>query len=259
MMKRLLVLAVPLATALCFGMSRPGSAEDESKQGPNTSDKGDVKQNAQGETADDDVSRIALAHTLVDYGRAHHWPAALITAAEILGQIKTTPLNVQPQKERQPDGAAPAPERTRGLASSLEAKALLDEARKMASDDPHVTALAEEAARRIDRSEGQSSSGERTRGAPGGPKVGHDTIDPYGIDTYSITLLGDEYAKIEVYGDHSTDLDLYLIDENGNQVAKDEGPTDHCMVDGVPKWTGPFKVRILNRGGSSNSYVVTTN
>src|SRR4051794_20854488 len=93
MMKRLLVLAVPLAAALCFGMIRPGSAEDETKQGPNTADKGDLKQNPQGETAADDVAKIALAHPLVDYGRAQHWPAALITAAEILGQIKTTPLN----------------------------------------------------------------------------------------------------------------------------------------------------------------------
>src|SRR4051812_29586732 len=114
MRKRLWVLAVPLAVALGFGMIRLGSAQDETKQGPNTANKGDVKQNPQGESASDDVAKIALAHALVDYGRAHHWPAALITAADILGHIKTTPLNAQAQKEqskeeRDPAEAAPAP------------------------------------------------------------------------------------------------------------------------------------------------------
>jgi hypothetical protein len=56
---------------------------------------------------------------------------------------------------------------------------------------------------------------------------------------------------------HSTDL--YVYDENGNQVAADDDLTDECFVSWVPRWTGVFTIRIVNRGSVYNRYRLTTN
>jgi hypothetical protein len=66
-------------------------------------------------------------------------------------------------------------------------------------------------------------------------------------------------AVITVIGDGDTDLDLYVYDENGNLIEHDADYTDDCVVTFTPKWTGNFKIKIVNRGRVYNSYVIRTN
>ncbi|UJR80883.1 hypothetical protein [Sandaracinus amylolyticus] len=62
------------------------------------------------------------------------------------------------------------------------------------------------------------------------------------------------YRLIGVGGPTMSDLDLFIVDENGNPIAQDTA-TDNFPVLGVgqeticPRWTGPFFVRALAYSG----------
>jgi hypothetical protein len=79
------------------------------------------------------------------------------------------------------------------------------------------------------------------------------------MHTYTITFRGGEVARIAVIGDGDTDLDLYVFDENGNEIAMDTEGTDTCLAQWTPWRTGRFLVRIANLGYVYNRYLLMTN
>jgi hypothetical protein len=83
-----------------------------------------------------------------------------------------------------------------------------------------------------------------------------DAVNPRAADVYKFFFEGGVTARITVIGDGGTDLDLYVVDENGNIVLMDEDNSDNCQVTLTPKWTGPFLVRVVNRGSRSNRYML---
>ena len=96
-------------------------------------------------------------------------------------------------------------------------------------------------------------------GAVGGPKVVKESVRPMSTDFYQIYFRGNEVAHVEVKGDGDTDLDCYVYDQNRNLVAQDIDSTDYCVLNWVPRWTGPFTLFIKNQGDVSNVYVAGTN
>lgn len=96
-------------------------------------------------------------------------------------------------------------------------------------------------------------------GAVGGPKGSVTTVAPHGSDIYEVGFRAGEPAVVVVRGDGDTDLDLYIYDENGNLVASDTDDTDDCMVRWVPRWTGRFVIKVVNRGSVDNRYQIQTN
>src|SRR5437016_4527949 len=86
-----------------------------------------------------------------------------------------------------------------------------------------------------------------------------DRVQALTSDVYHMTFRGNEVARILVDGDHTTDLDLIVCDELGNVVASDMDLTDTCLVEWTPRWTGSFTVKVINRGGIYNDYVLLTN
>ena len=97
------------------------------------------------------------------------------------------------------------------------------------------------------------------RGGVGGAKRGVTTVNELSTDAYTLAFRGGEAAVIVVSGDGDTDLDLYVYDELGNLIALDDDGSDNCVVRFTPKWTGPFTVRVKNRGLVYNRYVIATN
>jgi hypothetical protein len=75
--------------------------------------------------------------------------------------------------------------------------------------------------------------------------------------TFSVNCYGGEVTRVIVRGDQDTDLDLYVYDENGNLIASDTDLSDQCMVAFRPYWTGPFTVKIVNRGSVYNNYRIS--
>jgi hypothetical protein len=112
----------------------------------------------------------------------------------------------------------------------------------MSSSNPIVVALA--------------NSVELSRGAVGGPKRTVEIVEPLHTDVYKITFRGGEVARAALSGDGDTRLDLYVYDENGNMVTLQVGPGDDCLASWVPRWTGIFVLKVVNRGLLPNRYVI---
>jgi hypothetical protein len=102
-------------------------------------------------------------------------------------------------------------------------------------------------------------SGVGFAGAVGGPKASTTRVNARATDVYTIDFRGGEAARVTVRGDGDTDLDLYVYDEFGNLITKDDDNTDYCVASWTPRFTGPFTVRVVNRGGVYNQYRITTN
>lgn len=97
-------------------------------------------------------------------------------------------------------------------------------------------------------------------GAVGGPKEPLTSARAFARDQFrSITFRAGEDAIVTVDGNGDTDLDLYIYDENGRLVGKDDDGTDFCIVTFNPRWTGPFTVVVRNRGNVYNQYRLRTN
>lgn len=98
-----------------------------------------------------------------------------------------------------------------------------------------------------------------TRGRVNGPGERYSYVYGNSNDLYDVNFIELQLAEIVVIGDGDTDLDLYVYDSNGNLVAKDDDYTDRCYVSWVPRWTGRFTVKIVNRGPILNNYHLVTN
>lgn len=66
--------------------------------------------------------------------------------------------------------------------------------------------------------------------------------------SWDLWLPSDEVTRITVRGDGDSDLDAYLLDENGNVVDFDDDYTDLCLLTVKPRWTGAFTLVIVNHG-----------
>jgi len=72
----------------------------------------------------------------------------------------------------------------------------------------------------------------------------------------SVTLYAGTTYRIAVDGDGSTDLDLFVFDDNGNCVASDTRASGDAVVLVRPLWDATFTIRVKNLGRSANIYRV---
>ena len=88
-----------------------------------------------------------------------------------------------------------------------------------------------------------------------GPSIDlYDKVLAGYTDTWTYTFRANSEARVTVDGDGDTDLDLYIYDENNNLITKDDDNIDYCICTWTPKWTGTFKIKIVNRGNVYNRY-----
>lgn len=86
-----------------------------------------------------------------------------------------------------------------------------------------------------------------------------DYVPAHSTNTYHWTFVGRELEVLAVSGDGDSDLDLYVYDEYGHLVGKDDDDSDDCLVVFTPRWTGTFTIKVVNRGGYGNKYRIGTN
>jgi hypothetical protein len=86
------------------------------------------------------------------------------------------------------------------------------------------------------------------------------SVGAHSYHTYRDVFLFRAYQPraVVVQGDHDTDLDCWLYDENGNIVDADTDRTDVCVLEVTPQWTGEFSLRVANLGHVYNNYCVGT-
>ena len=76
--------------------------------------------------------------------------------------------------------------------------------------------------------------------------------------TYYETFRANELAVVSIVGDGSTDLDIYVYDENGNFITAATGLSDVETVTFTPAWTGVFRIEVRNLGSTWNEYALAT-
>jgi hypothetical protein len=83
-------------------------------------------------------------------------------------------------------------------------------------------------------------------------------IAPFGTETFTSTFFTGERVEIGVSGDGSTDLDLYVYDDAGRLVAKDDDRSDECRVNLVIYRKSVWTIKVVNRGRYYNEFDIWT-
>ncbi|MFP2905205.1 hypothetical protein ACLESD_09145 [Pyxidicoccus sp. 3LFB2] len=74
-------------------------------------------------------------------------------------------------------------------------------------------------------------------------------LGPEAMARYQVVLQAEEQYAIFSTGDEGVaDLDILVVDENGNEVARDEQVDPNPVVILTPRWTGSFVIYIKNVG-----------
>jgi len=183
-----------------------------------------------------------MANQLAKYGYEAQAPTALIEAARIMVVTPTQPFEGKYTRGEGTDAKAP------DAHDAFTPEKLLADARQMANGNSTVLALAD-----------QVNTNVSTRGAVGGPSSTTEYIYPKSTDTYVVAFRKGELAEVALSGTGSTDLDLYIYDENGNLITSDTDYSDDCYVSWYPRWTGNYVIRVVNRGSYTNAYIIATN
>ncbi|HYE73611.1 MAG TPA: hypothetical protein VEF04_09770 [Blastocatellia bacterium] len=96
-------------------------------------------------------------------------------------------------------------------------------------------------------------------GAVNGPRKDCLKVSGETYHTLIIWFVGNEEARVTLIGDGKADLDLYVYDQSGKQVACDEDATATCLVSWTPSQTASYTIKIVNRGQAESSYCLTSN
>ncbi|RCR66394.1 hypothetical protein [Larkinella punicea] len=191
------------------------------------------------------VQDYSSALSLARYGYATKNALCLITAADMMYKLNVSPL---PASARQnPSESAPTDSKP-AKPDLANPEQLLIDARRLAKGDATVLALANRVKPALP-----------TRGAVGGPKRSTTSVSANSVDVFQIRFRGYESAIVALRGDGDTDLDLYIYDDNGNLIARDDDYTDGCVASWTPRYTGLFTIRVKNRGSVYNRYTLATN
>lgn len=225
MKKTLLVLSV----AGAMGLS--GMAFAEKKDGENANPADKVQ-------ASEAMDALATAASLEALGREKK--DALLLAAALRLQQSVSTEDKDREKTVQGDADKSGKKKDKAELAAL--------AKEYAGDNKELLAVVAMAEDTV-----------ASRGAYRGAISHSDTVYSGTTDIYDITFTGGREAEILVRGDGDTDLDLFVYDENGNDICSDTLRDDRPYCAWNPRWTGNFQVHVKNLGGVYNNYVLLTN
>ena len=75
---------------------------------------------------------------------------------------------------------------------------------------------------------------------------------------FNETFRGGELAVVSIAGDGTTDLDLYIYDNNGNLIGRAVGLTDRETISFFPSFTGNYRIEVRNLGNVWNEFAIVT-
>lgn len=231
------ILALTGGMALLFSVGVM-AAEDAKDKKPNS----DPETKPPASAAVAAVETRALAGQLVAYGDRAKDPLALIVAAKILKSSAPQPADLKKDGEAVPQDAK------KEGGNKHEAGAILARAKALAAGRQDLLALAADV-------EAMTAKG----AVQGAGRIHWDSVAAHRTDVYDITFRGGEFAAVYIEGDGDTDLDLYVYDQNGNPICSDTDYTDRLYCAWNPRWTGPFRIKVQNRGDVWNEYGLVTN
>jgi hypothetical protein len=251
--KMMLIVLVLISGLLVTSLGT--QAQQTDAKGPNLStDKGKEGGAATG------VSVLNEAADLVRYARENESPIAMLAAVQMIERVRyqdnsdrlgAKKTDASTQSGDAKSDQAKGDQKEQSPAVTFDTQKLLAEAKGWAKGTPQLVALIDAEAAK------HTTTG--TLGATTGPIVHHDQVYARHYDDFAVNFYAGELARVAVVGDGDTDLDLYIYDANGNLIVADTDYSDRCLVQFVPRWTGAFRIRVVNNGYVSNRYVLMTN
>lgn len=94
-------------------------------------------------------------------------------------------------------------------------------------------------------------------GPVGGSQRGTDRVWAYDSEFYTVNIRGGEATQVAIIGDHDTDLDLFIYDEDGNLVASDEDGTDTCYAAVTARFGTKIIIEVRNLGRVYNDFEIS--
>lgn len=80
-----------------------------------------------------------------------------------------------------------------------------------------------------------------------------DSLRDSHVEVFSLTLRRDtEYVIVGACDNDCSDLDLFLYDENDNEVAEDGLVDSAPILNITPRWTGDFQLKVKMYACSNN-------
>jgi hypothetical protein len=203
------------------------------------------------------VSILSQAALLVRYARENESPVAMIAAMEMINTVRlqdgTDRIGEKQSAQQQTGEHGTEARKTNTPAPTLDPNKLLEEAKPWTARDTHLTALLND---ELKKTRPVSTS---TLGSTRGVIVHRDSVRARSYDDFLISFDGQEQARIAVVGDGVTDLTLIVFDEGGHEIVRYDNRSSACAVGFTPRWTGPFRVRVLNRSDIYSNYLLITN
>jgi len=207
--------------------------------GPKTEQNADAKAAPVSESA----VQIQLASNLSQYGIANKDALSMITAAKIVKSLSIKPDTTK--KEGEATQATAAPKST-GVTPVLDLNQLLAKAKEYAGGRKDLLALIEEV---------KNSKSKQVANYEGWA-IRDSRVDAKSIDTWPVTFVAGVAANVTISGDGDTDLDLKIYDSNDNLICEALSYIDDESCTWYPRWTGEFKVKVINRGSVYNRYQI---
>ena len=189
-----------------------------------------------------EAQQLTLAGQLVKYGYENEDALALVQALKIYQGLNS---------KQATDGMTPnvvdEGEAQKGVTKEEQAvrneKQIIADATNFAKGDKNLLAL-------IDGVKNAK------RDPVGGAILRYFRLPARSTHDWSVTLRGGERTIVEVSGDGTTDLDLYVYDQYGRLIASDTSYGDDCAVAIDVFVTSTFTVRVKNLGYVYNDYVL---
>jgi len=204
-------------------------------QGPNSSATAERPQAGQ-----QPQDQILVAQELYQLGVAERDPVLVIAAARIMARVGSSEVTRESTTDAPATATAPTT-RVPDLAMAI------DTARQLAQGNTQLLAMVD----------GLGTQAQRGRVA--GPGFVNNWVAPGFQRDFTINFQGREYAQVWLAGDGNSLLNLQVFDENGNHLCTARRAGDRQSCGWTPVWTGSFRVRIVNVGGTPSNFRMSTN
>lgn len=181
------------------------------------------------------LKQAEASRVLYDTGVATRDPLLVLAAAKMRRGLGLSPTDRMAEDGTPGDGA-------------LDADAMLDTARDLATGDDMMLGLIDDVA------------SENTKGVVSGPVYNNARIGGGKTDTYrAVPFEGGTYAEIYVEAKGSNDLNLKVTDDQGRLVCSDTDASAIAYCGWSPRSTGDFTIAVQNASGGSADYALITN
>jgi hypothetical protein len=226
-MKVRATLFLALALGLGLGTAWLSSRAAEEKQDA----KKDLETKAP-DTRAQAAESLAAAYTMAKIGRETKSPEMLLAAAHVIGKANFSKLEFRAETSK-------VTSKTVEGDPLAEAVALIEEAVNFSGDSSEaVKKLAVDI---------QNDIKERKRGAIPGPQERRGSVEARSdrFDTFEIQFRGREHARIWVHNRSGQgDIDLFVTDLDGRQIAHDSNSAASAHVTFVPHRDNWYRVRV---------------